>query len=93
MPKYINFPITDNARTNDSVSIVTKGIAPLHMELDVKRLYETTIDLKKGIERHIEQMKTVDWAPVKPTVKSKEERDFEKAQREEEWKREQDKKK
>ena len=50
MPKYINLPITDNARTNDTVSIVTKGIAPLHMELDVKRLYETTIDLKKGIE-------------------------------------------
>lgn len=93
MPKYINFPITDNARTNDTVSIVTKGIAPLHMELDVKRLYETTIDLKKGIERHIEQMKTVDWAPVKARHIGKEERDFEKAQREEEWKREQDKKK
>ena len=93
MPKYINFPITDNARTNDTVSIVTKGIAPLHMELDVKRLYETTIDLKKGIERHIEQMKTVDWAPVKARHIGKEERDFEKAQREEEWKKEQDKKK
>ena len=93
MPKYINLPVTDNARTNDTVSIVTKGIAPLHMELDVKRLYETTIDLKKGIERHIEQMKTVDWSPVKARHIGKEERDFEKAQREEEWKREQDKKK
>ena len=93
MPKYINFPITDNARTNDTVSIVTKGMAPLHMELDVKRLSETTIDLKKCIEKHIEQMKNVDWAPVKPTIKSKQERDFEKAQREAEWKKKQDEKK
>ena len=85
MPKYINFPITDNARTNDTVSIVTKGIAPLHMELDVKRLYETTIDLKKGIEKHIEQMKNVDWAPVKARHIGKEERDAEKAEREAEW--------
>jgi len=93
MPKYINFPITDNARTNDTVSIVTKGIAPLHMELDVKRLYETTIDLKKGIEKHIEQMKTVDWAPVQARHIGKEERDAEKAEREAEWKKKQDKKK